>query len=249
MIQLHLDANGNPINAVYNHHQGGEVCDWIHVPRTLSGRPVVYVAAGSHSSYFSPGEHLIDDGAAADTTDGSKVVDPAVIDIGSSGPSWLAWPGRWGASTGANGGEASPTGPEQHAAWNAVTWESSAAACTEGQTFMERKNSAPERAHRSLPARPTTPAVTATLAGHRVTVKYRFKNMLAGDRAPWKIMISMDPIARAEPSLTATVPVRRIGQLTRDVTAIHGKFVVLVRVYARSGGESKLLRIPVSRGA
>ncbi|MFL5904085.1 MAG: Vps62-related protein, partial [Solirubrobacteraceae bacterium] len=50
MVQLRL-AHGAPVEAVYAQHSGAERCGWDDV-RHEGGHPVVYVANGSHASYF-----------------------------------------------------------------------------------------------------------------------------------------------------------------------------------------------------
>lgn len=69
-------------------------------------RPLVYVAPGSHSLYFTPGEQatyldeerLIAFGSES-VNGGQKIVNPEdyeLIFIGASDREWLEWPGRWG---------------------------------------------------------------------------------------------------------------------------------------------------------
>ncbi len=59
-IQLLIDVDGTPLEAAYNSHEGARRCPWSIVERTPAGRPVVYVAEGSHASYFTQGEHPLD---------------------------------------------------------------------------------------------------------------------------------------------------------------------------------------------
>ncbi len=47
MIQVHLDPNEVPLGATYAQHKTGERCDWSHIERTSTGRPIVYVAQES----------------------------------------------------------------------------------------------------------------------------------------------------------------------------------------------------------
>jgi hypothetical protein len=53
MVQVRLDA-GRPVEAVYSQHSGAERCGWADVRRSGT-HPLVYVANGSHASYFVPG--------------------------------------------------------------------------------------------------------------------------------------------------------------------------------------------------
>ncbi len=54
VVQYQLDSRGHPIEAVYSQHSGAERCSWQTV-RRREGRPLVYVARGSHASYLRPG--------------------------------------------------------------------------------------------------------------------------------------------------------------------------------------------------
>ena len=70
MVQLRMDAEaGHPDVAVYAQHRYGEVRPWDEV-ETLGDRPVVYVARGSHASYFEAGFHQTE--AWYDLADGKR---------------------------------------------------------------------------------------------------------------------------------------------------------------------------------
>ena len=97
------------VEAVYAQHSGGERCPWSAV-EVRDGRPVVYVANGSHVAYFRPGvrDRMWPD--PNDEADGRcTVVVPRVEPLGD----WARWPGRWGgARAGLVPGEMdSPRGP------------------------------------------------------------------------------------------------------------------------------------------
>jgi Subtilase family len=105
---------GAPELATFAQHTYGERRDWQHV-RTLDddpeGPPIVWVALGSHASYFEPGNYRIKrlpvPAPIFDYAKGERVqVRPAVERLDGS-VAWLEWPGRWGADGG-------PEGPLQH---------------------------------------------------------------------------------------------------------------------------------------
>src|SRR5688572_29929382 len=80
------------VEAVYSQHSGAERCPWSAV-ELRDGRPVVYLANGSHAAYFRPG---VRDRMWPDPNDeadgGGAVVTPPVEPLGD----WTDWPGLWG---------------------------------------------------------------------------------------------------------------------------------------------------------
>ena len=111
MIQLFVNADAKPQVAVYSHHNNHSYCPWARVPK--SGiRPVVFVARGSHASYFHDGHHGQDL-----FVDGDLTIPMKLIRIGTYSPHWLKWPGFWGASGGILGEFHSPHRPKQHDAY------------------------------------------------------------------------------------------------------------------------------------
>ena len=76
------------------------------------------MAVDSHANYPKPGTY--DAGFVTDYANGNgPAVQPALIILGGSPPSWLSWPGHWGYTRpGSIPGEAtSPEGPSFHGAW------------------------------------------------------------------------------------------------------------------------------------
>jgi len=60
MIQVILDENTkSPLKITYSWHYGGSTFDWndSRVEKIAETHPVVYVASGSHASYWSKGDH------------------------------------------------------------------------------------------------------------------------------------------------------------------------------------------------
>jgi hypothetical protein len=98
MVQFRMDPDGKrPDLAVYAQHVHAEEAPWEHVEK-LDGSedtPVVYVARGSHASYFEAGYHETE--AWYDIADGKRETPKLELEIvGDDPPGWILWPGRWG---------------------------------------------------------------------------------------------------------------------------------------------------------
>jgi hypothetical protein len=95
-----VDEEGNrPVLMTNSQHRGGEKREFWRCER-VGGRPVVYVARGSHANFFTPGERGDD---IADGR-GSELADVEWRPFGE----WADWPGRWGNSTGVGRSPESP---------------------------------------------------------------------------------------------------------------------------------------------
>ena len=138
MVQVRSDAAGQPVEAVYAQHSGAERCPWSAVEKR-GGRPVVYVAHGSHAAYFRPGvrDRMWPD--PNDEADGRGLaVRPPLEPISADRPAWMRWPGRWGAArAGWVPGEMdSPRGPafQPQGRWSDPEgWARRARPCTFGR--------------------------------------------------------------------------------------------------------------------
>lgn len=109
MVQILVDGQARPRLAVYASHKSGMVADWEtegKIEKTGPGntRPIVYVALGSHASYFHARP------CKTDFNFGKRELPKyRFIRLGSrSTRLWLSWPGQWG---GSGGIEKSPRGP------------------------------------------------------------------------------------------------------------------------------------------
>jgi hypothetical protein len=120
MIQLRIGADDKPDQAVFAQHKGAETRAWKDVARAPGApdTPLVYVARGSHASYFAAGTHWT--GVWFDHADGhGPQVSPALVALSDSGTPWAIWPGTWGDTkpTASPIDSGSPVGPAHHARW------------------------------------------------------------------------------------------------------------------------------------
>jgi len=105
MIEVLLDAEENPISAVYSQHLQGQRVIWADVEKIDGTHPKVYVARGSHANYFRPYQGrlgLENDEVGADgvSLTPSEIT---LVMLGEQGAdnhpasqSWLDFQGRWG---------------------------------------------------------------------------------------------------------------------------------------------------------
>jgi hypothetical protein len=132
MVQYRV-RRGRLVRAVYAQHAIAESCGPANVRRSR-GRPVVFVARGSHAMYFVPGlrERMWPD--PNDETDGRGLrARPRLVRITEDRPPWMQYPGRWGGSRASwiPGEMDSPRGPAfQPARWDAAGWAAGARPCT-----------------------------------------------------------------------------------------------------------------------
>jgi hypothetical protein len=119
VVQVDLDDAGRPRQVTASQHSGAERCAWTAVERSGT-RPVLYVANGSHATYFAPGTRDRTWPDPNDEHDGrGERARPRVVTVSERAPRWMAWPGRWGASrAGPVPGESdSPRGPSHQPRW------------------------------------------------------------------------------------------------------------------------------------
>lgn len=125
MIELQLDANGNPQLAVYSQHKHAGQKAWNKVERQ-GDRPVVYPARGSHANYFAPsGWKPYWTGFWFDHANGKgwkPDIALNVVEDGDATYDWLLeWPGYWGdtqPTTGLPFDATSPSAPCRHGVWS-----------------------------------------------------------------------------------------------------------------------------------
>lgn len=241
--QVHLDENLNPVSATYSQHSGAESCEWQHIQRTISDRPIVYVAEGSHANYFSSGFHANE--GAFDTSNGDgEWTTPVVEDI-TTVPGWMNWYGKWG------GSERSPGSPStQGLKWtNPLGWLVEEDGCTEEQTQGASAATKWNRriVRKAAKSAPSLPRATAKVIGDRVRIRYRFKRGTLADRnRPRRLITSVDTSGSRFPPLTKRSLVRhRVGVVSQPIGLGKRPIKVRVATESASGVRSRVVRVSV----
>jgi hypothetical protein len=256
-MQLYIDPNGNPVDATYYQHGGGERCDWNFVSHN-GLHPRVFVANGSHASYFTSGDHPA--GTATDHAEaGVPPLIPNVEDITAyeAGVGWLYWRGRWGGtiSSGLPGEQNSPTGPSQQAQWDALNWRSSAAAhsCTvptQGARTVEHPSTTDQRQKTpsGTMANVPVPRVRAhQIGGRKAVLTYCFATAPKSPaRRPRWIQVALQSADRKIPPYSkwwkAQLP---CGRLTQPTGRGPRPFHAVVTAATKTGAESRIVRVTV----
>jgi len=133
-VQLRLRGR-RAVRAVYSQHSGAESCGYRFV-RKSGGRPVVYLARGSHAAYFVPGLRDRTWPDPNDEADGRGLrARPRLVRISAGSPPWIRYRGRWGATRAGwvPGEMSSPRGPtlQPDGRWSDPGgWAAAARPCT-----------------------------------------------------------------------------------------------------------------------
>jgi hypothetical protein len=134
-VQFRVDRNGRPDEGVYAQHAWAERCARPAL-RFEEGHPVVFVANGSHASYFTPAVH---DRPWPDPNDHARgdglVVRPRLVRITRTSPPWMRRSGPWGGSRAGfvPGEESSPRGPAfQRDRFDPAAFSAGARSCGSG---------------------------------------------------------------------------------------------------------------------
>jgi hypothetical protein len=120
VVNVVLTPEEQPIEVGYSQHCLGQRLEWAAAPRVEDTHPLVYVAAGSHANYPTPGLHEFDvrcipkpvlgllqqhnlpipvDYTAAGDAAGPRSVGEEVTTIrhlDEEAPAWISFPGFWG---------------------------------------------------------------------------------------------------------------------------------------------------------
>ena len=193
MIQLRLRADETPDHAIYCQHAGATSRAWNKV-RKLAGteRPIVYVARGSHASYFEPGTQWT--GHWFDHADGKRKSPESTLNIVTDDAKWrwVRWPGSWGDTKKAGSplDSDSPRGPAAHAQWD-------------DPLSLMAKAGEELAAPAERPSPPPPPTVRAEWANGRLRVLYEV-SAAPGGQLPTGLAVTINsPNEKAPPTTEA----------------------------------------------
>jgi hypothetical protein len=243
MVQLRMKENpaDGPDAAVYAQHTHAEYRDWpaVETVDRAGVRPVVYVACGSHASYFEEGLHKVGP-VWWDVSDGERGSpdDTRLVELEHDAPPrWVQWPGVWGSThariTGVE--QPSPPGPRGPEPQHRPHWDDPAK--------LDYRNHDPP----SQLVDPTVPPVEIARDGGAVVVTYDIKSLLGTDDEPERLNVTINQVQdQGElpriPPRTYTFAIEHTRRGTLDIEAWldadHG-YDVRARLITPAGKPSK----------
>jgi hypothetical protein len=197
MVQIRL-KDETPDLAVYAQHAHAASRRWTQVDLVPgTERPLVYVARGSHASYFEPGRHWT--GVWFDYADAKRKSPDLSLNIVVAGHAswrWIDWPGFWGDTKKGEGpaDADSPRGPAQHAQWD------------DPLALVEKAEAVAAPKPEDRPRPPAAPVVRVEWAGATIRVHY---TVAPGPdrRIPRALAVTINSPGEKEPPTTETFPI------------------------------------------
>ena len=239
MIQLRLNASGDPDVVTYAQHRSGVTAAWNQVEQQGSA-PVVYSARGTHASMLRAGDLISDRSLLPDHNDakGPRLQLDLVVLSRDQTP-WAFWPGHWGGTKPGNvvlggiGVEAnSPTAPSEHHAWSdPAGFHASCEAAHVPPVGSRYVNAKP------APAPPVL-EVTPDPAERLVHVTYQIPPTGDGPAAT-KLVLGVDSTNGQRPPVTTAIELKGTsGQLTMPLVGDAGDVAVNATTHAADGAVS-----------
>lgn len=276
MVTVHLEtATLTPSWITYAQHEGGETCPW-GINSAAGNHTIVWVADGSHASYFLPGSHaiwadsagggIVQIGTDYTASANSYFADtPAVVDV-STPPSWITWSGWWGSSSGVVllGEDKSPKSPGAQPSWDPVYFEGHSNDCgSEGagtnaalkfaphQSTLgsARAASAPKRESPTVYQRPALPyRIHAHMEGRNIAVSYCFRSITGTKyNRPWSIYSTVDDPSDKLTVMTDRWPIKqRCGSFTQPTYPFKPPYRLSIYVSSPIGYRSPHLAVPIN---
>jgi hypothetical protein len=265
-VQVRLTSANTPVSVAFSQHGDGERCTWgPDVQVSTNGRPVAYVANGSHANYSHTGLHGAPAGTIDETADfGSAYYQtPTLVDFTADAPAWFDWDGHWGASEGSIFGPSeSPKSPgKQELPWDdPFSWENglsckgvagfrrgpSTGSATARHALTpnvgQSRVSASTRSAPALPRIVSARVVRGTAFGKGVRVSYCFRSLPKDPwKRPWRLHLTVENYQDDLPPLTTGWRVtKRCATVTLPVGPIKPPYALRYSVESRRATRSTI---------
>lgn len=170
-VHIGLDSELRPDTTTFSQHHGSVSCSYTDLDKSARvesyGAPIVYVGAGGHANYVTPGTTNVG-GVLTERHNGDGVSVRPAVNVISTTTRWPTWPGRWGNS------DRSPASPgRQTERWDdpAGFNASGATADCPGAPGSYISRQSPHRPRAGVHRRPR-PVISAVRDRRRVSVAY-----------------------------------------------------------------------------